>query len=266
MRAVSFLEVVIGLFLLAIVFISVCTLVVRAFALQSQTNQVIKATQMAETVASEVRSWATEPDQFISDWSGLETSRRYPEFPGLEARLRVGSGGELHQVLYSPATSFEAPLLAESKRLETSFVPVQVEVYDERENKLAELYLKVGEPPRELPANPALEVRTISGSTTLNRDEVVEFEAELKDENGRVIEDVVFTWSLVPFTGNGTLLNQSPKGRTAQLQHVYFVQSGVTVLQMYSSGTVGVLVRAVYRGREITNGPAAAPDTVVQLL
>ena len=73
-RAASFLEVVIGLFLLTIVFVSICTLVVRAFAVQAKTNQVIKACQMAETVASEVRSWATEPAHFLSDWSGLNLS------------------------------------------------------------------------------------------------------------------------------------------------------------------------------------------------
>lgn len=265
-RAASFLEVVIGLFLLTIVFVSICTLVVRAFAVQAKTNQVIKACQMAETVASEVRSWATEPAHFLSDWSGLNTTWSYPEFSGLEARVTVGTGGDLHQGLYSPATAFESPLAVEAKKLLTSFVPVQIQVFDEQDNRMADLYLKIAEPPRELAANPRVTVRTVAGSTTLGRDEVVDFEAELTDENGRVIEDVVFTWSLVPMTGNGTLLNESPKGRTVQLQHVYFAQSGVTVLQMYSSGTVGVLVRAVYRGREITNGSLAAPDTIVQLL
>ena len=47
-RAASFLEVVIGLFLLTIVFVSICTLVVRAFAVQAKTNQVIKTSLSLE--------------------------------------------------------------------------------------------------------------------------------------------------------------------------------------------------------------------------
>lgn len=208
-------------------------------------------------VLQQIRVWARDPANYNSTWApydGVEFTD--PDYPGAVARVECDPNG---REILAPSSELEGMYGADAKRLGSSVVPVQVTVDWGMPGRELRMMSYIGEPERVLPANPRVTVQRVSGpSDPVPEGGTIGFTAELRDSSGEAIPDVVFEWTLVPISGNATLLHQdAPRtGATMELLHNYVWNplmsppAGGPI-----SGEVRVEVLCRYRGREIVNAP-----------
>jgi len=224
LRGVSLMEAVVAIFILAGGSLACFTLLIQAFRYQFGSESTNSAVLLAERTLGAIRSWATHPDHFDSDWSVYaHQSVQLAEFPGLEARVSVGDLEDTHANVKGTARVVEVVVMRNSRRV------------------VAMTGLMTS-PPRRPRATDALQVRPLSPAASLGADQVVEYRAALYDVNDRPIPGVSFEFSqqgLAPTPGAGSLNLQLPDG--VKLTHA-LSPSG------HDPGQLQVLARARYRG------------------
>lgn len=227
---------------------------------QMERNQERLAVQieLAENTMAEIRTWATEPRNYHSDWSAWNgrtiTSSSHPE---ISATITCpGTGREL----FSPCSELEANYSASTARkIAKAVVPVEILV-EAPPLKPLSIFTQVSPPRSVLGNGVVLQVTRTSGTEPISRNGQATYRAELQDSSGNVIPGVTVQWFLTPQSGNGTLEVPERNGNRA-IVHNYFRLPGGGV--GFASGSVLVRARVRYHGQMVQNG--VDPTTVVQL-
>lgn len=227
LRGVSLMEAVVAIFILAGGSLACFTLLVQAFRYQFASESTNSAVLLAERTLVSIRSWASQPDHFDSDWSVYANqSVQMAEFPGLEARVHVGDREDTNANVKGTARVVEVLVFRDSHRV------------------LALSGLMTC-PPRRPRATDTLIVKPVTPTTTLAEDQVAEYRAALYDVNDRPIPGVSFVFSqqgVAPTAGSGSLSLLLPDGAT--LTH------SLPALPGHDPGQLQVVARARYRGTD----------------
>ena len=243
-RALSLVETVLAVFLLAAQILLLAGLLAQFNRTQRDTRQRSRAALLAEQKMDEIRAWARQPGNFAGDWSVYQGQvTQPPEDPGFRLEVRVNSAG---QPLYSPCLGLESPYDTKAKLLHRSCVPVRVSVSWAGREPLV-LNSLIGEPVRPKPYTltfapdpPFTQPVPTNGPFG--------YKAQLQDGLGLPIEDVMFSWRVKPLTGNASLVESPNRNqRQVRAQHAYLRYG--TVVQV--SGLVRLECRALYHGQLI---------------
>jgi hypothetical protein len=249
-RGVSFGEAVVAIFLILSSVIVTVTLFHSGMRYASSSQRRALAAVYGRKVMQQIRGWARVPANFDSDWSTYNNVvLTDPDYPGMEAQVDcVPTGREL----LCPASELERDYGPRANSMERSVVPVRVQIdwgISGREVRLVSL---VGAPERGLPAT--LQVINTGGGLVAPLG-IVDFTTQLNDSASQPIPDVTYSWSILPITGNATLLKDiAPRdGSTMQLKHEYEWNPLMTPPQIGPiSGQIEVEVVCRYRGTEVS--------------
>jgi hypothetical protein len=232
------------------------------YARMSQTRAT--AAIFGRKVMQQVRSWAREAANYDSDWSAYQGAELTdPDYPGFVARVACQPGG---RDLLCPSSELEGMYGSTAYSIPRATVPIRVTVIWGQPEQQLSLVSQIGEPERELPADPSVLVSRVSGpGDPVPPAAEVGFTAQLRDSAGDPIPGVSFSWSLVPVTGNATLLKGSaPRdGSAMTLKHEYEWNPLMSPPQVGPiSGEVRLEAVCRYRGRKIVH--AAAVPVILQ--
>lgn len=212
----SLSETVLALFLLTATMLLFVSSFHRALAYRRWSERQLEATLLARSELDRLRLWARDPAHFDSDWSAVLGSRTRADHPGLQISVYRGSVREL----FSPASPLESPL-GDPRRFPASAYPVAVQVgWSGGPRDRVRLTSLVTEPDRLAPAD-SLTVRVdrVSGPTPLSGQQEADFRATALLPGGAPV-DAMFVWSLVPLSGNASLLPPiSRDGRQVRLKN-----------------------------------------------
>ncbi|MEW6283188.1 MAG: hypothetical protein AB1758_31555 [Candidatus Eremiobacterota bacterium] len=256
-RAVSLLETTMALFLLLVSVLLVVQLFHRALRYYQGSQREVLATRLAEKVQDEVRLWALDPDNFVSNWAAWRgVTRSDPDYPGMVATVDCSPPG---RTVYSPCSSIESMFAPDERTLDRSVMAVRVRV-PWAPGRSVTLLTYCSEPARA-PAGDIEVVRGANPPDPIPQDGQVTLTARALDDRGRAIEDLTFRWYVSPISlnpvppgpgpGNAIVTNEGSRdGRTCVVQHRYRYDP-VTGAWSHKAGTIVVRCRAVYRGKEL---------------
>lgn len=257
-QGLSFGEAVVAIFLILAGVIVTITLFHSGMRYSNSSQRRAMAAVFGRKVMMQVRAWARQPANFDSTWatySGVDITD--PDFPGMTAHVECDRNG---RELFDPSSEFESDLGPIANRMQRSMIPVRVSVDWGMTGREVRLVSLVGAPERRVPAT--LVINRDSGpSDPVPSMGIVGFSAELRDAGGRPIPDITFSWSVLPISGNATLLKgAAPRnGQTMQLQHVYTWNPLMTPPQSGPiSGQVEIEVVCRYRGRRYVHAVPVA--------
>lgn len=254
-RGLSLAETVLALFLLTAGCLMMVQLFHQASRADRRTQQVESAIALGEKTLARVRSWASQPANFDSNWAAWNTTLTDPEFPSLTAQVSSQAAG---RALASPATRLEQPYGAQGRQLARMVVPVKVEVsWGTAARDRLVLFTYCAAPAHPLAANPQVEVSNVPGAP-LVANSVAQVTAKLRDGAGQELTGMTFNWSLIPVTGNGSLRPdlETRTGQSMSLQNMCYLPTGQ---QAILPGEAAIAVQCRYRGRVISN---FLPDTL----
>ncbi|MBN9415010.1 MAG: hypothetical protein J0I12_06195 [Candidatus Eremiobacteraeota bacterium] len=258
-RGLSLAETVLALFLLTAGCLMMVQLFHQATRADRRTQQLQNAITLGEKTLARVRSWASQPNNFDSNWAPWNTTLTDPDFPGLEVEVTALPSG---RALASPASRLELPYGAKGRRLARLVVPVKVRVRWGSENLT--LFTYCAAPAHPMAANAQVELSNLPAAP-LSANQVAQVNAQLRDGAGQPLTGVTFNWSLIPVTGNGSLRPdlQDRSGQAMSLQNMCYLPTGQ---QAILSGEAAVAVQARYRGRIYSNFlPNTLPSERIQL-
>lgn len=247
------METVISLFLMLGVFTFTMEMYSRSLNHLSRVDRQARATRFADNVMTEIRVWARDPDNFRSPQWNRFRSVSDPDFPGFEARTRVDL---VEKFASTRELETQRPASRQVKMSET-FKRVELEVLWDG-TSLFEIATLLAEPARQPHATEPVVVTPLSPlGTGLPPEGTASFKAVLVDTSGEEIEDVKFSWSVEPVTGNGTITDQTRDGLEGTLTNVYIVPPGSRI---YVPGTCRVVASAQYFGQTCEG---VSPDVVM---
>jgi len=180
----------------------------------------------------DVKAWARDPNNYDNNWDSTYPGTPYKD--PYDSSYTVTVLQENHETL-SPCTSLEQRWTASGKerKFTRSFrkVTVRVAWSADATDKISITSL-VGDPPREILAEHALEIKFPNGmKDKLGPDETQVLSASLKDADGNVIPDVCFEWYVIPAQmgpgqgGNGIIDHDLPDtsrtGRRVVFRNTY---------------------------------------------
>jgi Tfp pilus assembly protein PilV len=261
LRAVSLAEAIVAIFLIVSAVMVSTSLFHSGLRYTRMTQTRAMAGMYGRKVMQEIRSWARQPANYDSDWSTYQGAELVdPDYPGFVARVACLAAG---REALSPSLGLEEMYGARAYRLPRASVPVRVNVAWGQPEQTLTLMSLVGEPERELDEDPTVVIQRVSGPAgPVPPRAEVGFTAQLRDSNGDPIPGIRFSWSLLPVTGNATLLKGSlPRdGSAMTLKHEYEWNPLMSPPQVGPiSGEVRLEAVCRYRGRRIVN---AAPVVV----
>lgn len=242
-RGVSLLETVIALFILLGVLTFTLELYARSLREQTKIERNERAAFFTDNVLSRLRHWARDPVHFDSDpWADF-SNYSDPAFPGFSARVRTRWSATM-----TPCTAQESERpSARQRQLNKTLKTATIEIFFEGET-LLEVSTLFNEPQRPLAADATVVVRRVSTTTgLLAADETLRHSAQLIDDNGRQIEDVAFSWSIQPLTGNAHISQQARDGSWGELTNAYPIPPSQRV---YTGGECQAIASARYAGVE----------------
>lgn len=213
----SLSETILALFLLTATVLLFVSSFHRALAYRKWSQRQMEATLLARSELEQLRLWARDPANFASDWSARTGTRTRPEHPGFSIATYRGPAREL----LSPASSLELGS-GDPRRFPASAYPVAVEVRWSAEgpHDRVRLTTLISEPNRLAPGE-NLEVRIshVSGSAPLGGQAEADYRATALLPGGAPV-DAMFTWSILPMTGNATVLPPiSRDGRQVRIKN-----------------------------------------------
>lgn len=153
------------------------------------------ATQAALSTLDEVRAWATDPDNFRSGFSTYTSApviiTGYERYP---VTVEVGPLAEAR----SPCKSFCDDFGARGKTIAQALRAVRVSV-DAWPGRPVVLNSYLGEPGRKIREVDGVRVTRVGGpGGVLLFQDTIRVKAEAVDEAGQPLEDLTFTWSVIP--------------------------------------------------------------------
>ncbi len=232
---VSLAESVVALFLLVAAMLVMTSLLHRSLRLTVEAEQEAVAATVAHNRFAELRSWASQGDNFDALGSLDGTITNSPDYPGFQTQVEVFN----HQ-LYSPCSTFESTLV-DPKSLASSAKRVGVKVLWAGGTFRASSL--IAEPVREW----GNLVITPNGGVTLNVGDSATFTAAAFDSEGDPIADLFYRWTVDPGSGNGMLESQSRDGQSAVFRHQIVLPDGSLGS---AAGNCRIVLRAVFRGQE----------------
>ena len=196
-------------------------IIFRLFQVSMQYNSLaqkrLTASRIASQTMEDVRAWARDPKNYDNNWDSTYPSTPYKDTHDSSYTVTVLQ--ENHEAL-SPCTSLEQRWVAsgKEKRFTRSFRKVTVRVaWSDDDTDSISVTSLVGDPPRELLAEHALEIGFPDGlKDPLGPDETQLLSASLKDSDGNEIPDVCFEWYVTPAQmgagqgGNGIIDHDQP--------------------------------------------------------
>lgn len=199
----SLSETILALFLLTATVLLFVSSFHRALSNRRWSQRQMEATLLARSELEQLRLWARDPANFCSDWSDRIGVKTRPDHPGFTITTHRGPAREI----LSPSTSLETGAGA-PRRFPANAYPVAIEVRWSADGPRDRVRLTslISEPNR-LAAGDALEVRVshVSGVTPLGGQGEADFSATALLPGGTPV-DAMFTWSIVPMSGNATVL------------------------------------------------------------
>jgi type II secretory pathway pseudopilin PulG len=233
---ISLLEVLISLFVLLSAFVIVLSLFMRSAQYQVQVESKVMSVAFAETLLDDIRDWASDYDNYSSDWSAWSNAT-LPEYPACSASVVVVTPS----VANACSQLEQGKPAAEQLAMADSFRDLTMVVrYDGAEQ--FRTTLRLAEPARRV-----AEVKVEAATASLLQNQTTDLQASLLDSASRPIKDVTFRWTVEPLGGNGTATAFSPDTARATLRHVFVGQDGVS---RFVPGPCRARAVARYRGRE----------------
>ncbi len=199
----SLSEVVLAIFLLTAVVLMFVGTFHRALGYRRWSQRQMEATLLARSELDQLRLWARNSTNFSSDWSTKIGSKTRPDHPGFTVLTERGPAREL----LSPASSLEVPS-GDPRRFPASAFPVAVEVAWSANGPRDRVRLTtlISEPNRLDPADDlTIRLDRVSGPNPLSGQQEADYRATALLPGGAPV-DAMFFWSVVPMTGNATLL------------------------------------------------------------
>lgn len=242
-RALSLLETVIGLFLLAWVLLLVTRLFHVASRYAKESAQSQRAAVILDKNMQRLRTWAEQKAAGSYNYAHL-LSRDGETYQDPDDSAYQVTLGVSEATLFSPCTQLETRFPPASRRQSQAALEVEVTVsWGTGQNRSLAGSTLIGDPPRQsvvVEITPAvLSDLAKDGDTVLN--------ATLKDEDGQAVPGAMFGWYLNPHGGNAELLPDRT-GRTATLKNRIKNPDGSF---SYTGGGVTVVAWTRYRGAEI---------------
>lgn len=248
-RGLSLAETVLALFLLTAGCLMMVQLFHQASRADRRTQQVESAVALGEKTLARVRSWASQPANFDSNWATWNTTLSDPDFPGLTVTMTSTPAG---RPLASPASRLEVPYGSNARQLSRLVIPVRARVsWGNGPQENLTLITYCAAPAHPMAANAKVELSNLPASP-LNANQVAQVNAQLRDGAGQPLTGVTFNWSIVPVSGNGSLRPdlQDRTGQAMSLQNMCYLPTGQ---QAIIPGEAGLSVQARYRGRIYSN-------------
>jgi type II secretory pathway pseudopilin PulG len=235
----SLVETVIALFLLVSAFTVVTNLLFRSTQALVRVEERAFAVSFAETVMDDIAVWAEDSDNFASDWA-IWSNATMVEYPGYVAKVTATT-----PILFTPCRQLEiGKPAAERREIVASYRDLEIAI-ESKGAELFRLHTRLAEPERPITL---VEVKLISGSTSLAAGGTAILEAVLLDGSNQIVEDVSFRWSVQPDDdGNGTVKSLTTNYAQAELTNVFRSSDG-TLRQV--AGKCRVMAVARYRGQE----------------
>ncbi|GMU56793.1 MAG: hypothetical protein AMXMBFR33_59390 [Candidatus Xenobia bacterium] len=253
-RGISLAELVLSFFLLAAGIIVVAQLFHASLRRNSDSAQQARACLIAAAKLAEVREWAaaTGGGGYNYDNWGPYTNvtSNDPNEPMFQVTVRSAA-----HTVGSPATELETPQ-TEPRTLTQSLRKVEITVAwgAGRTYRLVSL---VGDPARQLGANPVLVQATAGLTNPVPYGATVSYRATLRDSFGNPIPEVGMLWGVEPGTGDGVLDWTHRDGRTCRFLNRYYLRDGTAVPV---PGTCWVRATSLYDGQ---NATALGPQMVL---
>lgn len=148
------------------------------------------------------------------------------------------------QTLYSPSEGLEqAYPLEQQKVLHKSALRLQLDL--RQEDTQLQLQSAVIEPLRQWSNSQPLTM-TSSGNNPLGKGQVLKFAAKCNGADGRALDDLMISWSVVPVTGVATLEEVARDGHSAQLRNITRRKNGSVY---YTGGSCYVVAQACYNSQ-----------------
>lgn len=249
-RGLSLTETVVALFLLT----AGCLMMVQLFHQGARagrrTQQVESAIALGEKTLAQVRSWASQPANFDSNWATWNTTLNDPDYPGLQVEVSARASG---RPLASPASRLELPYAANARRLDRLVIPVKARVlWGNGPQDQLTLFTYCAAPAHPMDATAKVQLTNLPAPLDANA--VAQTNAELRDRAGQPLTGLTFHWSVLPITGNASLRPdlQNRSGQAMSIQNLCYLPTGQ---QAILDGEADLTVQARYRGRIYTNNP-----------
>ncbi|MBS2037299.1 hypothetical protein JST97_20090 [bacterium] len=193
-RGMSLLEVVFAVFLLAFVGLSVMLMADTAIQAQKRNQNLLRASLVAQSKLSEIRAWAEDPANYLSDWSAYSGSSPDPNYPDFRVNVRALAAG---RSIDSPCQELESQWegTPEGKRsMPRAVVPVELTVsWGNTSRDQLVLVTYVGEPLRDLTGSVAVVSDPNPADVPANG--TTEYQVSVRDSSGRLFENLLFSWS-----------------------------------------------------------------------
>lgn len=242
-RGLTLSETVIALFLMASATLIVIGLFHYGLRSAGRAKDVSIAVRLAENKLVEIQEWATDADNFYSNWATYDgVTTVDSDFPGYNIFVDCDPG---NYTIFTPCTDLEAAYAPNQRRMTESVVPVEISVSwgDRSPSKTHTLVTRIGSPYQPVGV---LEIQRVGGDPDpVPPEGEVLFEAVLKDTSGRAIPDVTFNWAQKPGSSRGQFSITGGRNRnTSRLVNRYGTDdtSGLPYSQLGNTK-----VRAYYR-------------------
>ena len=252
----TLVETVIALFLLVVGMVLIGTLFLSGLRYCARIEKRALATLIAEKKLASLRAWARKPNPGgfnYDDWSSVDGQQGAdPDEGNFVVRVTAHP-----RDLKSAATSLEDGQDPAKRRLMPgSAMEVCVSVWEASDPaQVTRLWSLIGEPERPFDPIAPLTVTPLGPVPALMAyDDELSFNVKAVDSAGKDLKDIFFSWYVLPRGGNGTIKQQSRDGKNSTFIH------RITILPpgdlppgivLHAGGTVDVVARAVYRGREL---------------
>ncbi|MGE0494479.1 MAG: hypothetical protein AB7S38_35040 [Vulcanimicrobiota bacterium] len=240
----SLLEAIFAMFYLSSAILVIAHLLDAGLQAGLKVEQQLTATAIARNELSKLRAEAVTRQGFdaLANYDG--TPRSSGE-PGFSVSIITEP---FHQ--YSPCSAVELAYPADQRReLTSSTRKVRVRVsWGNTQGSKVQLVSLIAAPPPEVES---LQLKGVTVPNPINPDELADFTVQAEDSDGKPVPDLFYEWSVVPGSGNGTVI-PSRDGRTCQFVHRYRIPPS-TDLYFSLGSSCGVEAATTSGGRLVTD-------------
>jgi Tfp pilus assembly protein PilV len=244
-RGISLLETVIAIFILLTAFTFVAALYASSLSHLREAESKEEANRLLLNTMDDLRVWARDPANYASAVWAPYLSVTDSGFPDFEVRVQTSPVR-----IAASCDAFEASKpVSERVTLNDSAKRVTAEVRH-KGRVLTQLTTILPEPERTIRVADPIVVQPISGlSIPLAREEEAVFQATLIDSAGDAVNDVSFSWAVVPSTGNASIFEVNPARDQGTLKNTNHYYAGPVY---YTGGKCRVEATATYQGIQYT--------------
>ena len=248
-RAFTLIETVIASFILGLAFVAFIMLYHRALAYGAQSEARTAASRAGWRRIEALRQWSTEGDNFEKgDWAGMSTPVADSDDPQFLTSVFL-----INRSVLSPSTDLESLFPGNTIDFTNSVRGIRLRVQWGSSQEF-NIYTQIAAPrrPPKRPLSQAIVVTLKTSGGNLAVGGTSDFEAQALDLNDKPIVDLVYSWSVLPGTGNGQVVALDRMGRKSRFTNLVLLRNGTSVGN-YGSGPLQCQVEAWarYQGLEL---------------